>query len=58
MLTSLEPLREEQMTILPKFSTVFEHAYTRFIDLQKLEAQTREALIEAALERVRSGLFR
>ena len=33
---------------------VFEQAYTRFLDLQKAEAQAREAQIEAALERVRS----
>jgi hypothetical protein len=33
---------------------VFEQTYTRFLDLQKAEAQAREAQIEAALERVRS----
>ncbi|WP_163500672.1 hypothetical protein, partial [Escherichia coli] len=33
---------------------VFEQAYTRFLDLQRAEAQAREAQIEAALERVRS----
>ncbi|WP_163366873.1 hypothetical protein, partial [Klebsiella aerogenes] len=33
---------------------VFEQAYTRFLDLQKVEAQAIEAQIEAALERVRA----
>ena len=32
---------------------VFEQTYTRFLDLQKAEAQAREAQIESALERVR-----
>jgi signal transduction histidine kinase len=37
-----------------RFAKVFEQTYTRFLDLQKAEAQTREAQIEIALERVRS----
>lgn len=47
-------LSEEQAKILQRFAKVFEQSYTRFIDLQKAEAQTREAQIEAALERVRA----
>ena len=47
-------LTEEQLRILQRFSKVFEQSYTRFLDLQKAEAQAREAQIEAALERVRS----
>ncbi|MCG8606300.1 hypothetical protein MJD09_15115 [bacterium] len=43
----------ENQTAL-RFAKVFEQAYTRFTDLQKAEAQAREAQIEAALERVRS----
>lgn len=45
---------EEENDILKRFATVFEQAYIRFLDLQKAEAQAREAQIEAALERVRS----
>ncbi|MDH3648084.1 MAG: ATP-binding protein [Saprospiraceae bacterium] len=45
---------EEELSILQRFASVFEQTYTRFLDLQKAEAQTREAQIEAALERVRS----
>src|SRR6185312_5760243 len=48
------PYTGEQNAILKRFGTVFEQAYTRFLDLQKAEAQTREAQIETALERVRS----
>ena len=44
----------EEKDILQRFAKVFEQTYTRFLDLQKAEAQTREAQIEAALERVRS----
>jgi signal transduction histidine kinase len=47
-------LSEEEKHILKRFSKEFERAYTRFLDLQKAEAQAREAQIEAALERVRS----
>ncbi|HSF54428.1 MAG TPA: hypothetical protein VLA71_11780, partial [Algoriphagus sp.] len=47
-------LSKEQATILERFAKVFEQCYTRFLDLQKAEAQTREAQIEAALEKIRS----
>jgi hypothetical protein len=36
------------------FANVFNLTYKRFLDIQKAEAQAREAKIEAALERVRS----
>ncbi len=44
----------EAHEIFKRFAKVFEQTYTRFLDLQKAEAQAREAKIEAALERVRS----
>ena len=44
----------EQMEILNRFSRVFDQSYTRFLDLQKAEAQAKEAQIEAALEKIRS----
>jgi len=47
-------LTDDEEHILHRFSTEFERAYTRFLDLQKAEAQAREAQIEAALEKVRS----
>jgi signal transduction histidine kinase len=48
------PYTDEENEILKRFANVFNQAYTRFLDLQKAEAQAREAQIEAALERVRS----
>ncbi|HSR37424.1 MAG TPA: hypothetical protein VLL95_00815, partial [Phnomibacter sp.] len=44
----------EAHDIFKRFAKVFDQTYTRFLDLQKAEAQAREAQIEAALERVRS----
>ena len=48
------PYSEHENDIILRMSQVFEQAYVRFLDLQKAEAQAREAQIEAALERVRS----
>ncbi len=48
------PYSSEENDILKRFAKVFQQTYTRFLDLQKAEAQAREAQIEAALERVRS----
>ena len=53
-LATLESLSEEHFDILLRFAKVFDLTYTRFNDLKQAEAQTREARIEAALERVRS----
>jgi signal transduction histidine kinase len=49
-----DSLFEDQVELIPRFAKVFEQAYTRFLDLQKAEAQARDAQIEAALEKVRS----
>lgn len=51
---SIEPLPEAQQEIINRFARAFNQAYVRFLDLQKAEAQAREAKIEASLERVRS----
>ena len=48
---------DEENNILKRFARVFEQAYTRFLDLQKAEAQAREAQIEAALEKVRAKVM-
>ncbi|HET6995821.1 MAG TPA: ATP-binding protein, partial [Chitinophagaceae bacterium] len=52
-LASLEPLSDEHFDILLRFAKVFDLTYTRFNDLKQAEAQAKEAMIEAALERVR-----
>src|SRR6185436_4391039 len=48
------PYTDEENDTLMRFGKVFQQTYTRFLDLQKAEAQTRESQIEASLERVRS----
>jgi hypothetical protein len=48
------PYSDEENATLMRFGKVFQQTYTRFLDLQKAEAQAREAQIESALERVRS----
>jgi signal transduction histidine kinase len=53
MFISFEPVPDAH-DIFKRFAKVFEQTYTRFLDLQKAEAQAREAQIEAALERIRS----
>ena len=40
--------------IFSRFTAVFEQTYTRFLDLQRAEAQARESQIQLALERVRA----
>jgi signal transduction histidine kinase/ketosteroid isomerase-like protein len=54
LISAHEPMPQETMHLLVRFAKVFSQTYTRFLDLQKAEAQAREAQIEAALERVRS----
>jgi signal transduction histidine kinase len=51
---SVEPIDDNHAHILQRFANVFEQSYTRFLDLQKAEAQAREAQIELGLERVRA----
>ncbi len=53
-LSTNEPRPAESLQLLERFAKVFEQTYTRFLDLQKAEAQAKEAQIEAALEKVRS----
>ena len=53
-IVNTEPFTPEEKDIAIRFAKVFEQTYTRFLDLQKAEAQAREAQIETALERVRS----
>ncbi len=54
MVIATEKLNENETALLPRFAAVFEMTYRRFLDLQKAEAQAREAQIEVALERIRS----
>lgn len=49
-----QSLNEEQCKTMIRVAQVFGLIYARFLDLQKAEASTKEALIESALERVRA----
>jgi signal transduction histidine kinase len=48
-----EPLSADATQLFKRFTGVFGLTYRRFLDLQKAEAQAREAKIEASLEKVR-----
>ena len=54
MVGSFEPLSEANTDIIQRFGRVFQQSYTRYLDVQKAEAQAREAQIELALERIRA----
>src|SRR5688500_12285914 len=49
-----KPFVPEDIKLIKRFASVVNLTYNRFLDLQKAEAQAREATIEAALERVRA----
>jgi hypothetical protein len=48
-----EPYLEDEINILNRFKRIVDLTFRRYFDLQKAEAQAREATIEAALEKVR-----
>ena len=54
MVGSFEPLSNENIDIIQRFGRVFQQSYTRYLDVQKAEAQARESQIQLALERVRA----
>ena len=49
-------LSEDNIRVGERFAQVFELAYGRFEELQQKEAQNRQLITEAALERVRSSV--
>ena len=55
LMISIEPPTDEAKDMQSRAAAVFDLAYRRFLDLQMAEKQTREAQIEAALERVRAS---
>ncbi len=52
-LVSFEPQPRETTRLLERFAGVFNLTFTRYLDLKQAEEQAREAVIEAALEKVR-----
>jgi len=55
MFITLEPASNAH-DIFKRFAKVFEQTYTRFLDLQKAEEQTREAVKQSSLDRVRGQI--
>src|SRR5688572_7402852 len=53
-ISTFNAITNDQLEILKRFRNVFELSYSRYIDIEKAEAQAREAQIELALERVRA----
>ncbi len=53
-LTTYHAINDVELEIFKRFHLVFKLAYSRFMDIQKAEAQAREAQVEAAIERVRA----
>src|SRR5664279_575289 len=53
LVIALEP-QPDAKNLLERFAKVFEQTYTRFLDLQKAEAQAKEVQIQLGLERVRA----
>ncbi|HKB44673.1 MAG TPA: hypothetical protein VKC90_09790, partial [Chitinophagaceae bacterium] len=53
-ISAYAPLNKEAISLFKRFRNVFQLAYRRFIDIQKAEAQAKEAQIEASLEKVRA----
>ena len=50
------PLLEKDLAVVKRFAEVFGFTYSRFRDLKEKEAQNRQLISEAALERVRSSV--
>ncbi len=50
------PFSDAENAIFKRIGKVFEQAYIRFLDLKKAEAQSREALRSASLDRVRAEI--
>jgi signal transduction histidine kinase len=50
------PFTKEEDELLRRFAIAFGLAYTRFVDLQNAEANAREALRRASIERVRGDI--
>jgi len=50
------PFSPENSSIFKKFAHVFSQTYRRYLDLQKAEAQAREAVKQSSLDRVRGQI--
>ena len=53
-ISTYSPLGEEDIDLFKRFRNVFEFSYRRYLDIEKAEAQAREAQVQLSLERVRA----
>jgi hypothetical protein len=53
-ISAFKSLTEGKRDVLKRFRNVFDLAYRRYLDIQQVEEQAREAQIQLALERVRA----
>jgi signal transduction histidine kinase len=53
---TIQPLTDEECIVMTQFARAFGLIYTRFLDLQKAEEQTREALRKASLDKIRAEI--
>ena len=50
------PYNESEIKILKRFATIIDLTFRRYIELQKSEANAREAVKQAALDRIRADI--
>ncbi|MBS1600924.1 MAG: hypothetical protein JST75_22115 [Bacteroidetes bacterium] len=55
-ISTYSPLDEENINLFKRFRNVFELAYRRYADIEKSEANAREAVRRASLDRVRAEI--
>ncbi len=53
---TVEPLSQETRLVIQRFTAVFAITYRRYLDLKQFEKQTRKAVREASLDRVRAEI--
>ena len=53
---SKKPYNEAEIKILKRFATIIDLTFRRYIELQKSEANAREAVKQAALDRIRADI--
>jgi signal transduction histidine kinase len=54
--TTNKPVADEVMHLLIRFAKVFDQTYTRFLDLQKAEANALDAIRRSSVDRVRAEI--
>src|SRR5262249_18030597 len=53
---SVRPYDDDEMNILNRFKSIIDLTFRRYLELQKSEANAREAIKQAALDRIRADI--